>query len=60
MMLTSEAVWGMVAFATMSAAMVSGGVLAARQSQRPPETGAWQGIPGVQPVGSPDIPPTSP
>ncbi|HUP18337.1 MAG TPA: glycosyltransferase family 2 protein [Gemmatimonadota bacterium] len=43
--LTSEAVWGMVAFATASAAMVVGGVRAAWESRHPPVGGAWDAVP---------------
>jgi len=43
--LTSEAVWGMVAFATVSAAMIVGGVFAAWESRRPPPGAAWEVVP---------------
>lgn len=49
--LTSEAVWGMVAFATASAAMVAGGVRAAWESRLPPEGGAWEAVPAE--IGDP-------
>ncbi len=47
LMLTAEAVWAMVGFAAVSALMVAGGVVAAWQSRRPPEAGAWSEIPSL-------------
>ncbi len=49
LMLTAEAVWAMVGFASMSALMVAGGVVAAWESRHPPATGAWESIPYMAP-----------
>lgn len=42
--LSSEAVWGMVAFATMALALASGGIHAARQARRPPTGAPWDEV----------------
>jgi cellulose synthase (UDP-forming) len=44
LMLTAEAVWGMVAFATVAAALTAGGIYAAWQARTPPEGSAWNEI----------------
>jgi cellulose synthase (UDP-forming) len=45
LMLSSEAVWGMVGFATMSVVMVFGALYAAWESRTPPSGNAWDRIP---------------
>jgi cellulose synthase (UDP-forming) len=45
LVLTAEAVWGMVGFATIAALLVGGGIAAAWQARRPPQGGAWEIIP---------------
>lgn len=42
--LTSEAVWGMVGFATMSVVMITGGLYAAWEARRPPPGTPWEGV----------------
>lgn len=39
--LTSEAVWGMVGFASLALALTSGGIYAAWEARRPPTGGPW-------------------
>lgn len=41
LVLTSEAVWGMVAFATVALTMVSGGIYAAWEARTPPTDPPW-------------------
>jgi cellulose synthase (UDP-forming) len=41
LLLTSQAVWGMIAFATFAAVMSSGGIYAAWQARYPDETTPW-------------------
>ena len=45
LVLTSEAVWGMIAFATATTAMIAGGIRAAWQARTPPRGGAWEAVP---------------
>jgi len=42
--LTSEAVWGMLGFATMALVMASGGIRAAWEARRPPAGAPWDAI----------------
>lgn len=42
--LTSMSAWGMVAFATLTLALLAGGILAAWQARRPPTGGAWDEV----------------
>jgi cellulose synthase (UDP-forming) len=44
LMLTSEAVWGMVGFASVSALMVFGGIRAAWEARGAPERKAWETV----------------
>lgn len=44
LMLTSEAVWGMVGFASISVLMVSGGIWAAWEARMAPERNAWEDV----------------
>jgi cellulose synthase (UDP-forming) len=44
LVLTSEAVWGMASFATLSAAFALGAILAAWQARTPPLGGAWEAV----------------
>lgn len=50
MMLTAEAVWAMIGFATLAAALSCGGVVAAWQARRLPTGSAWDEVPTL--VGS--------
>ena len=51
LLLTSEAVWAMVAFASLSSMMLAGGVRAAWQSRRPPDSPPWELVPAH--IGAP-------
>ncbi len=51
--LTSEAVWGMVGFATISILMIGGGLRAAWQARNPPAGGAWEAVSIHHVTGSP-------
>ena len=44
LMLTAEAVWGMVGFASMSVFMISGVLYAAWEARRPPQGFAWDDV----------------
>jgi cellulose synthase (UDP-forming) len=44
LMLTAEAVWAMVAFASLGVFFLSGGVIAAWQARTPPAGSAWDGL----------------
>jgi cellulose synthase (UDP-forming) len=44
LMLTAEATWAMIGFATVAVALCSGGVYAAWQARNPPTGGAWDDI----------------
>ncbi len=44
LMLSSQAVWGMMAFATVSAALSGGGIYAAWQARNPPTGATWDDI----------------
>lgn len=44
LVLTSEAVWGMVAFATVAMAMASGGIRAAWEARNPPTEPPWREV----------------
>jgi cellulose synthase (UDP-forming) len=50
--LTSEAVWGMTAFATLSLLLASGALYAAWESRKPPEGNPWDGI-DIEEIGGP-------
>lgn len=55
LVLSGEAVWGMVAFASLALALVSGGIRAAWDARRLPEGQPWESIdmdaPGLAPAG---------
>lgn len=42
--LTSEAIWGMVAFASLAVSMASGGIRAAWDARRPPAGAPWDAV----------------
>ncbi len=44
LMLTAEAVWGMVGFASMSVFMISGALYAAWEARKPPQGFAWDDV----------------
>ena len=44
LMLTAEAVWAMIGFATLAVILCSGGIFAAWQARTPPAGGAWDDI----------------
>jgi hypothetical protein len=45
LVLTAEAVWAMVGFATLAVILASGGIAAAWHARRPPRGGAWDAVP---------------
>lgn len=44
LVLTAEAVWGMMGFATLSVVLVAGGIRAAWEARTPPSGGAWEEV----------------
>jgi cellulose synthase (UDP-forming) len=44
LLLTAEAVWGMVGFATLAVALASGGILAAWHARKAPSDAAWDAV----------------